>query len=262
MEQNPNILNALLPLQQDSNDAPSIVVSQGAKEPPVTCQPVSEAVVASQLIGIDQKVYESTDNQEDTEVMIGQHGNETTSTPVDSSSRDGQGSDEVIEIGVEQTVKEEVTDQDVNQSQEGNDVASIQEISDIATSQETNEAVNMQETVNTQEMANSQDTSDAQVVNHLEDVLPQTSIYQDLMPDDAINPPHHKTLLDLWQHSFVLTHPSCVDCSSEARALWHEPVMDKTPTHPLQHYTSSVHSDQVSSCHDVTCCCDDTSIGR
>ena len=74
MKQNPYILNALLPLQQNSNDTSSIVTSQGANEPSVTGQPVSEVMVASQMISVKHKINESIDNQEDTEVMASQSG--------------------------------------------------------------------------------------------------------------------------------------------------------------------------------------------
>ena len=250
MEQNPHILNALLPLQQNSNDTSSIVINQEVNEPSVTGQPVSEVMVASQMISIEQKVNKSIDNQEDIKVMASQSVDEVVNAPFNSSLRSNQESGEVIDVeetDVDQSVKEEATDQGVSKSQESNDVASIEETSEAATNLGANEAVNTQETFNTQETVNSQDAGYAQAATHSEDVLPLTSNSQDMILGDLMDTPHHKTLLDLWQHSFVLTYPSCVDCSSEARLLWHEPVMDKTPTHPLQHYTSSVNSDQVSS---------------
>jgi len=298
LEQNPHILNALLPLQQDRNDASSIVISQG---PPVTGQPVSEVIVASQ-ISVEQNINESIDNQEDTGVMASQS----------ISSKSNQGSGEVIDFELDQS---EVTDQ--GGSQESYDVGGIEESSEVAASLRTDKAVNTLETINThvsqetvsthetvnsqeminaqeaisnQEMVNAQETVSSQetinaqetvisqeivnthnsqedtsyttqAVTSSEVVLPPTNNFQDMILGDVMDTPQHKTLLDLWQHSFVLTHPSCVDCPSEARLLWHEPVMDRTPTHPLQHYTSSVNSDQVRSCDDVIHCLDDTSAG-
>ena len=284
-------MDALLPLQQQDSD--SVVISDGANKPSAASQPVSEIMIASPMVSVDQKINESTSNQKDTGVMASQNIDQAN---VNSSSQ-------VVdfkEINVDQAVKKDIADQEVNKSQESIDMASVQETSEVASNQETDESVNMHETVNTEELVNTQEAvntqevvnthintqeavnthintqevvnthintqevvnvhintqetinnSTAQAVAPSQNLFSLTNNSQDTMPDDAVDPPHHKTQLDLWQHSFVLTHPSCVNCSSEARSLWHEPVMDKTPTRPLQHYTSSANADQVSNHDDV-----------
>ena len=136
------------------------------------------------------------------------------------------------------TIEEAVYDQEII------DLVSVQVTNEEADNQEPNLLVNID-----------QDVVNSSEINQTVTLPSPMDIPQDSASHDIVDTPHHsKSSLeqwDIWQNSFILTQPSCMNCSSELQSLWREPTLEnKVSTQPLQHYTLSVKSDQVSS-HDV-----------
>ena len=212
----------------------------------------------------DQVIIDSI-TSENVEVVADQPDQEAT-TLISSAN---QVADEVVSGPV--IVDQQVTVQDIdkmNDHQEDINKAVGQE---IVNSQGVNEAITSQiiEVVNNQdvtELVNTQEHSQEPnlLVNADQSSIPNQSgvvnsnqlpslpisIPQDFASHDVVDTPHHsKTLLeqdDIWQNSFILTQPSCMNCPSELRSLWREPMVEyKVATQPLLHYTNS---DQVICC--------------
>ena len=193
----------------------------------------------------NSEVVSKTDSDQDDCVIVDQ---QTASQDIDKLGHDQEAIDEAFnqEVVGSQDAPEPVTcgvEEAVN-DQEVVDLVSVQVINEETDNQEPNLLVNIdQDVVNNSES------------NQTVTLPPLMDIPQDSASHDIMNTPHHnKSSLeqwDIWQNSFILTQPSCMNCSSELRSLWSEPTLEtKLPTQPLQYHTLSVNSDQVSY-HDV-----------
>jgi len=209
-------------------------------------------VVAEQTTG--QEISKVNNNEEgiDHEVVNSQGVNETATTQVKEVVDDQADDQEVTKLASNERINRMVNDQGIGNltSQDANSTVNIQGTGEELDTQLVfidNQAF---ETDQSAMLANSQLDQSAVV-------LPPIDISQDTASHDIVDTPHHsKSLLeqhDIWHSSFVLTQPSCMKCPTELRSLWREPVMEnKVSTQPLQHYTLSVNSDQVS-CDVILC---------
>ena len=187
------------------------------------------------------EVVSKTNSDQDDSVIVDQ---QTTGQDIDKLGHNQEAINEAFnqEVVSSQDAPEPITcgvEEAVN-NQEAVDLVSVQVISEETDNQEPNMLVNIdQDVVNNSE------------INQTVTLPPSRDIPQDSASHDIMDMPHHsKSSLeqwDIWQNSFILTQPSCMNCSSELRSLWNEPTLEtKLPTQPLQYHTLSVNSDQVS----------------
>lgn len=322
MEQNPQILNALLPQQpQTDGDDMSEVTLTGQT---IMSQPLAASSHRVEGVTMYHQGTEVSNNQGDSSVadqikeevsiedisreihdqnisdVDDQKGSELVGTQeVIDESRSSQNANVLADQGIVEVVNsasqvvskivgsqdsdvvdQQATDQDINKMVDNQaevidqevinsesvseaqikEVVNDQEVTELVTS-EGDQTINIQttsEVIDSDLMVNNSQTSITDQsdvlansqINQSVPFLPTVDASQDSPSHDVVDTPHHsKSTLeqdDIWQSSFILTQPSCVNCPSELRLLWREPLMNsKVSTQPLLHYTSSLNTDQV-----------------
>lgn len=204
------------------------ITSQNIKM--VADQPDQEATT---LITIANQVVDEVVSSQDGDVVVDQQASV-------------QNIDKMID-------NQEVVDQEVVNSQ-GVDETVTGQVKEVVNNQEVTELVNAQEDSQEPNVLVNIDqgsvTNQSGVVNSNQSPSLPINIPQDLASLDVVDTPHHsKSSLeqdDVWQNSFIITQPSCMNCPSELQSLWREPLVEyKVATQPLLHYTNS---DQVICC--------------
>ena len=223
-----------------------------------SAEPVSDQEIIDSITSQNVKVIAdqpattliSIANQVVNEVVSSQNGN----VVVDQQATD-QDTNKVVD---DQEDVNEAVDQEVIVSQ-GVVEPVTNQVKEVISDQEVTELVNNQENIDNQDLVNTDQssvTSQSVMVGSSQISQPPSlpmNIPQDPASHDVVDTPHHsKSILeqdDIWQSSFIITQPSCINCPSELRSLWREPMVEnKVSTQPLQHYTLSLNSDQVICC--------------
>lgn len=241
------------------------VAGDQASMEPVSTQEIIDLVADQDVnVSTDQGVTELTSNvSQGTDEIVNTVGDDTI---VDQPAT-GQDSDKPVdnqeqlvdqEVFDDQRVDETVTSQikEAVNDQEVTDLITTEGINNIQTTGEEIDSQNMIATNAQPPVTDQPGSTDHSQINQSPAPLPSVHILQDPASPDLVDTPYHNRSIleqqDIWQSSFILTQPSCINCPSELRSLWREPVMNsKVITQPLQHYTSSLNSDQVSCSDDV-----------
>ena len=265
----PDVCNQDVSIELSDQD----IVDDQANMEPVRTQEISDSVTHQDVkVTADQGVTELTDHD-----SASQGVDETVNITGDNVSVDqpttGQDTDKVVgnqeqfidqEVFDDQKVDDQKVDETITSQIKG--AVNDQEVKDQITTEVINNIQGTDEIDNQNMLTNNtppppvtdqSGSIDISQISQSPAFLPSVPILQDPASPDLVDTPHYsKGMLeqgtDIWQSSFILTQPSCIDCPSELRSLWREPVMDnKIYTVPLQHYSLSSNSDQVSYNDDV-----------
>ena len=250
--------------ESSDQDIAKEVGDQASMEPVSTQEIIGSVTNQDVNVSTDQGVTELTGNvSQGVDEIVSTIGDDTI---VDQAAT-GQDTDKTVDIQ-EQLINQEIFDDqraDETVTSQIKEAVSDQEVTDLITTeginnvQTTGEEIDNQNIIATNAQPPVTDQSGSMDDSHINQspaLLPSVHILQDPASPDLVDTPHHSRGMleqeDIWQASFILTQPSCINCPSELRSLWREPVMDsKVSTQPLQHYTSSLNSDQVSCNDDV-----------
>ena len=243
----------VVPVDQDVTE----VVNDQTSAEPVSDHEVIDSITSQNIKVIaDQPDQEATTlisiaNQVVNEVVSGQDGDVFIDQATDQAT-----DQDIDKVNDHQEDINKPVDQEVVNSQRVVEAVTSQ-VKEVVNNQEVTELVDAQ--VDSQEpnlLVNADQssvTNQSGVVDSNQTIQPPSlplNIPQDLASHDVIDTPHHsKSSLeqdDIWQRSFIITQPSCMNCPSELRSLWREPMVEyKVATQPLLHYANS---DQVSCC--------------
>ena len=224
-----------------------------------SAEPVSDQEIIDSITSQNVKVVADQSDQEATsiasqvvnEVVSGQDGDVVDQQATDQDMDKIVDNQEDVNKAVDQEVVnsqgvvEAVTDQ-------VKEMVNDQEVTELVNTQEDSQDPNLLVNIDQNSVTNQSDVVGISQINQPPS-LP-LDIPQDLVSHDVVDTPHHsKSSLeqddDIWQSSFIITQPSCINCPSELRSLWREPtIQNKVSTQPLQHYTLSLNSDQVICC--------------